>query len=90
MTDGEHSWVSWTGDSWVELPPERRARVRRSMIDRHRARGPLLAVVQVRVDAEDQEAQVSFPDGSVLGLDADPETIAAVVARARDALTTWR
>jgi hypothetical protein len=90
MTVGEHGWISWTGDSWVELPPELRAQVRRTVIDRHRARGPLLAVVQVRVYAEDEEPQVSFPGGSALGPDADRETIAAVVARARDALNDWR
>jgi hypothetical protein len=60
------------------------------MIDRHRARGPLLAVVEVRVYAEETEPQVSFPRGATLGPDADPKTIAAVVARARDQLVLWR
>ena len=60
------------------------------MIHRHRARGPLMAVVQVRVYAEDEEPQVSFPGGCALGPDADRATIAAVVARARDALAAWR
>lgn len=90
MTDGEHSWVSWTGDSWVELPPDLRAHARQTMIDRHRARGPLLAVVQVRVYAEDAEPQVSFVPGGALGPDAARETIATVVARARDTLAAWR
>jgi hypothetical protein len=90
MTDGERGWVSWTGDSWVELPPDLRARARQTMIDRHRARGPLLAVVQVRVYAEEAEPHVSFPGGSALGPDADRETVAAVVGRARDALDAWR
>jgi hypothetical protein len=74
----------------MELPPDRRARVRQTMIDRHRARGPLQAVVQVRVYAEDAEPQVSFVPGCALGPDADRETIAAVVARARDTLDDWR
>ena len=90
MTDGAGGWVSWTGDSWVELPPDLRAQARQTMIDRHRARGPLLAVVQVRVYAEDEEPSVSFPGDSTLGPDAERETIAAVVARARDALAAWR
>jgi hypothetical protein len=90
MTDGERGWVSWTADSWVELPPELRAHARQTMIDRHRARGPLLAVVQVRVYAEGAEPQVSFVPGCVLGPDADSEAIAAVVHRARDALDVWR
>jgi hypothetical protein len=90
MGIGEQGWVSWTQDSWVDLPPDVRAQVRREMIERHRARGPLLAVVQVRVYAEDAEPQVSFVPGSALGPDADRETVARVVARARDALGTWR
>jgi hypothetical protein len=90
MTESEHGWVSWTGDSWAELPPDRRAQVRQIMIDRHRARGPLLAVVQVRVYAEEAEPQVSFVPGATLGPDTDRETIATVVGRARDALAAWR
>jgi len=90
MADGEHGWVSWAGDSWVDLPPDVRERARQTMIDRHRARGPLLAVVEVRVYAEEAERQVSFVPGGLLGPDADPKTIAAVVARARDGLARWR
>jgi hypothetical protein len=90
MTDGARGWVSWTGDSWVELPPDVRARARQTMIDRHRTRGPLLAVVEVRVYAEDAEPQVSFVPGCVLGPDADRDAVATVVGRARDALAEWR
>jgi len=59
------------------------------MIDRHRARGPLLAVVEVRVYAEQAEPQVSFVPGGALGPDADRATIATVVHRARQALDAW-
>jgi hypothetical protein len=90
MTIGEHGWVSWTQHSWVELPPDRRAQARQSMIDRHRARGPLLAVVEVRVYAEEAEPQVSFVPGGALGPEAGREAIATLVARARDALAAWR
>jgi hypothetical protein len=90
MGVGEQGWVSWTGDSWVDLPPDLRARARQTMIERHRARGPLLAVVQVRVYAEDEESQVTFPVDCALGPDADRETISMVVARAREALAAWR
>jgi hypothetical protein len=82
--------VSWTGESWANLPPDERALARRTMIERHRARGPLMAVVEVRVYAEDEEAQVSFMPGGTLGPGADRDTIAMVVARARDALGRWR
>ena len=74
----------------MDLPPNARDRVRRSMIERHRARGPLLATVSVRVYAEVEEPQVTFAGECVLGPDADGESIAAVVARARDALADWR
>ena len=90
MTDGDLGWVSFTGDSWVELPPDLRARARQTVIDRHRARGPLLAVVEVRVYAEEAEPQVSFVPGCALGPDAARETIATVVGRARDALDARR
>lgn len=92
MSDGESQsgWVSWTGDSWSDLPPETRERVRRTMIERHRARGPLAAIVQVRVYAAAAEPHVSFTEECTLGPDADQEEIAAVVARARVALDGWR
>jgi hypothetical protein len=92
MSDGEREsgWVGWTADSWVDLPPERRASVRRTMIERHRERGPLAAIVQVRVYADAAEPHVSFTGECTLGPDADREEIAAVVERARVALAGWR
>jgi hypothetical protein len=87
---GRSGWVSWTGDSWADLPPEQRDQVRRTMIDRHRARGPLLAVVQVHVYADDAQPQISFTPECALGVESDRKEIAAAVARARDALAGWR
>jgi hypothetical protein len=60
------------------------------MIERHRARGPLTAIVQVRVYAEGEDVQVSFTPECTLHPDADREEIASVVARAREALAGWR
>jgi hypothetical protein len=60
------------------------------MIERHRARGPLAAVVHVRVYADGAEPYVSFPGECTLGPDAEREEIAAVVERARAALADWR
>jgi hypothetical protein len=88
--DGQSGWVSWTADSWVEQPPESRERLRRTMIERHRERGPLAAIVQVRVYADAAEPQVSFTEECTLGPDADRGEIAAVVERARAALAGWR
>jgi hypothetical protein len=88
--DGQSGWVGWTGDSWGDLPPETRERVRHTMIERHRARGPLAAIVHVRVYADGAEPHVSFTEECTLGPDADKEEIAAVVERARVALDGWR
>jgi hypothetical protein len=91
MSDAEgQGWVSWTGDSWGDLPPETRERTRRTMLERHRARGPLAAIVHVRVFADGAEPHVSFTEECTLGPDADPEEIAAVVERAGAALAQWR
>jgi hypothetical protein len=90
MGESQSGWVSWTGDSWVELPEDARERARRTMVERHRARGPLMAIVQVRVYAERAEPHVSFTGECTLGPDAEQEVIAGVVARARDALAGWR
>jgi hypothetical protein len=60
------------------------------MIERHRARGPLAAIVQVRVYADGAEPHVSFTEECTLGPDAAQEEIASVVARARAALGGWR
>jgi hypothetical protein len=92
MSDAEEQggWVSWSGESWGDLPPETRERARRSMIERHRERGPLAAVVHVRVYADGAEPWVSFTEECSLGPDADRAEIAAAVARARSALADWR
>lgn len=88
--EGGSGWVAWSGDSWADLEPETRERVRRKIIERHRERGPLAAIVYVRVYAEGAESHVSFTDACTLSPDADPKEIAAVVDRARLALAEWR
>jgi hypothetical protein len=90
MDEGQSRWVSWTGDSWVDLPPGTRERARRTMIERHRERGPLQAIVQVRVYENEAESQISFSQECTLGVETDRETLAGVVARARDSLAGWR
>jgi hypothetical protein len=60
------------------------------MIERHRQRGPLAAIVHVRVYANGAEPHVSFTGECTLGPDADREEIAAVVERAQLALAGWR
>ena len=60
---GQSGWVGWSGDSWGDLPSGTRERVRHRMIERHRARGPLAAIVHVRVYADD--AEPALPDDSL-------------------------
>jgi hypothetical protein len=90
MGVGEHGIVSWTPESWVDLPPEERERGRRAVIDLHRARGPLQAVVSVRVYAEGAEPSVAFTPECALGVESAPAEIAAAVTRACESLAEWR
>jgi hypothetical protein len=90
VSERTSGWVSWTGDSWTDLSPETRERARRTMIERHRERGPLQAIVQVRVYANGAEPHLSFTPECTLGVETDRETLAGVVARARDSLAGWR
>jgi hypothetical protein len=83
-------WVGFTPQSIDKLPPETQAKVRKTMQERTAQRGRLLAVVEVRVFESDEHAKVSFTSNSALTPDADPATIAEVVNRAREKLTTWR
>lgn len=89
-SENRSGWISWTGDSWVDLPPETRERARRTMIEGHRARGPLQAVVHVHVYADEALPHISFTPDCTLGVETDGETLAGVVARAREALADWR
>jgi hypothetical protein len=60
------------------------------MIERHRERGPLMAIVSVRVYANGAEPHLSFTQECSLGVETDRETLAGVVAQARDSLAGWR
>jgi hypothetical protein len=53
-------------------------------------RGGLLGVVEIRVYETGCEAQVSFPQGAILGVETDASVISEMVARARTELATWR
>jgi len=79
---GQSGWVGWSGDSWGDLPSGTRERVRHRMIERHRARGPLAAIVHVRVYADDAEPWVSFTKECTLGPGSDRAEIDAAVERA--------
>jgi hypothetical protein len=77
-------WFAWTGRQ--DLTNEQR-QVIEQRID---ASGRLLGVVQVEVYENDCLPYFTFPEGAVLGVDADPTTIADMVARARTEREGWR
>jgi hypothetical protein len=95
-TGGLSGWVSYTDKPGGRdhLPADVRAEVEAREAIRKERRGELLCVVEVRVYEHDidegTEMQVSFPPGAFLSPDSDPSEIAAAVARAREALVSWR
>ena len=83
----DQGWFSYTGSGDnSHLTAERRQIVE----DRISSRGELLGVVPVRVYENGCEPFVTFPQGSVLGVEADQSSIATMVARARTQLVDWR
>jgi hypothetical protein len=86
---GQHSgWISYgSGPGGKDhLPPDVRDEVERQ----EERRGRLLCQVQVQVYDHDAVPMVGFPADSALDVESDPDEIAAAVARARDALASWR
>lgn len=86
----EHGWVAYTSGDNSHLSPEVRAEVERRSKRRQEERGGLLAIVEVRVYQNDEEAQVSFPPDALLGIGTDSSIISDVVVRAREQLAHWR
>jgi hypothetical protein len=86
----KHGWVSYTSGDNSHLAPNVRGEVERRVRRRQEERGALLALVQVVVYENDEEPQVSFPEGALLGVEADSSVISDVVARAREQLGHWR
>jgi len=85
ITEG-HGWFSYTGSGRSHLTAEQRQTVEKR-IDR---RGQLLGVVQVRVFENGCEPFVTFPQGSLLGVETDQSMIEEMVTRARSVLANWR
>jgi hypothetical protein len=67
-----------------------RAEVERREAARKHRQGRLLCEVHVEVYEHDAVSAVAFPAGAALNVGSAPSEIAAAVARARDALATWR
>jgi hypothetical protein len=86
----EHGWVAYTSGDNSHLSPEVRAEVERRIQQRQAERGALLAIVEVRVYENAEEAQVSFPKDAILGVEAGSSIVSGVVARALKGLAHWR
>jgi len=83
----DQGWFSYTGGGDnSHLTAEQRQMVE----DRITSRGQLLGVVHVRVYENGCEPYVTFPQGSVFGVETDQSAIAEMVARARTQLVDWR
>ena len=89
MTTG-HGWVSYTSGDNSHLPDDVREEMERRIRERKERQGRLLAIVQVHVYEQGEHAQVSFPQGALLGADTESSVVAEVVARARDELAHWQ
>lgn len=85
-------WISYgSGPGGKDhLPPDVRAEAERREALRKERQGRLLCEVHVQVYEHDAVPAVAFPADSALGVETDPGEIAAAVARARDALASWR
>jgi hypothetical protein len=86
----DSGWVSYGPGDNSHLPADVRREVGARIAQRDAARGALQAVVSVRVFEHDEEPQVSFPPGALLGVETEPVVVAKVVARAREQLAHWR
>jgi hypothetical protein len=87
---GRSGWISWgpEGPS-PDLPEEVREELLRRQAEREEQRGPLLAIVNVRVWQNGEGVpQVTVPTESPLPMD-DREQVADVVRIAREALAAW-
>ena len=58
--------------------------------ERHELRGGLLGIVEVYVYEHDCHEQVTFPHGSLLGVETDASVISEIVARASAEMANWR
>jgi hypothetical protein len=91
MATNEHGWLSYVGGGDnSHLTDEQRLMVEQRIRERQEQQGGLLGVVEVRVFEHGCEPQVSFPGGSLPGVETDAAIISEMAARARAELANWR
>jgi hypothetical protein len=91
MATNEHGWLSYVGGGDnSHLTDEQRLMVEQRIRERQEQQGGLLGVVEVRVFEHGCEPQVSFPGGSLPGVETAAAIISEMAARARAELANWR
>jgi hypothetical protein len=91
MATNDHGWISYVGGGDnSHLTDEQRQLVEERIRERQERQGGLLGVVEVRVFENGCHQQVTFPHGSLLGIETDASVISEMVARARAELANWR
>ena len=91
MATNQHGWISYVGGSDNAHLTDSQLQMAE---DAHRARqnwrGSLLGVVEVSVYEQGCLPQVSFPQGSLLGVESDASVISELMARASAELAAVR
>jgi hypothetical protein len=89
MAMNESGWIGYGESDDSHLTDEQREIVEERIRERREQRGGLLGVVVVSVYEHGCDQQVSFPDGSLLGVETDASVISEMVARALTELANW-
>jgi hypothetical protein len=89
MAMNESGWIGYGESDNSHLTDEQRQIVEERIRERREQRGGLLGVVVVSVYEHGCDQQVSFPDGSLLGVETDASVISEMVARASTELANW-
>jgi hypothetical protein len=89
MAPNEHGWMSYGEGDNSHLTDEQRQMVEESIRERREQRGGLLGVVVVNVYEHGCHQQLSFPEGSLLGVETGTSVISEMVTRASAELANW-
>jgi hypothetical protein len=90
METNEDGWISYGAGDNSQLTDEQRRMVEERIRERQEQQGGLLGIVMVSVYEHGCQSQVNFPDGSLLGVEADASAISEIVSRASAELANWR
>jgi hypothetical protein len=89
METNENGWISHGAGDNSHLTDVQRQVVEERIHERQGQQGGLLGVVVVNVYERGCQPQVSFPPGSLLGVETDASVVSELVARASVELANW-